>query len=306
MSGRRATSRVAACLAIGWLAVGGCLPDDDRPSPSSLLVTAAPSEATKNGFETEDGWSIRFDRFVAAAGDIRLRDAERGDDTCVEYGETYYEWLFDFTVAEREKIGLAHGLGDCQVEFSLRGPSDDTVLGPGATEEDLAFMIVESSDAYAEDHEVSVWVEGQAQLEGVTKRFSWAFRRSYEVEKCADEGGGSLFNELELVSGGSAELEIEIRGEELFRMGPDDAAPLHFDLFAEADRDGDGILAWGELETMIAPDQTVYGDPNEWDPELDGPGTQGAISLAGLVYRRLLPRVARVAGGPACEAELDD
>jgi hypothetical protein len=51
-----------------------CLPADNRPVPASILVTAQPSEATKHGFVTDDGWEVKFDRVLLALGDVDLDD----------------------------------------------------------------------------------------------------------------------------------------------------------------------------------------------------------------------------------------
>jgi hypothetical protein len=286
-----------------WLALallaGGCLPGDDRPEPATLLVTAEPSEATASGFSTDDGWTVEFDRFVTAIGDIDL-DGPDGwdDDSCNSYSETHYEWLFDFTVVEREKVGLVHGLGACAVEYRFRGPSGDTVLGPGATTQDVEFMDAEGTDAYAEQEEATLVVVGEASRGGESKRFEWVFRREYEIEKCEDLSGDGYVSELYLNGGTSHTLPIVVRGEELFRRSANIDAPLQFDLFAQADVNGDGSITLAELVEVEAPEGESFGSSEAEGTELE------VITLADLVYEVLLPRVTHIAGGGDCEAEL--
>jgi hypothetical protein len=291
--------RAAWVLAV---ALGGCLPADNRPEPTSVRVIAAPSEATASGFTTGDGWAVHFERLVTALGDVRL-DApqDRADDACNAYSETRYEWLYDFAAADREKVGLAFGIGTCSVSWRARGPSRDTVLGAGATEADKTTMRVEASDAYAEDSRATLVVRGTATRGTDVKRFEWTFRRGYQLDRCPAASGDGFANVLELRGGEAVELAIEVRGEELFRRGPDDAEPLRFDGYAAADEDQDGELTLEELAAVDAP-ADVQSDGTGGA----GGGSQGPppiVTLADLVYVELLPRVTRVHGGGACEAE---
>ena len=261
----------------------GCLPGDTRPAPQSLLVTAEPSPATEAGFETADGFRVEFERLVLALGSV---DFEEDDASCNSYAEAYYDRLFDFAVAGREKVGTVYGLGTCRVEFRLRSPSADALLGPGATPADKVFMRTRASDPYAEAENASVLATGAATRGDVRKRFGWVFRRSYEITDCEGQGGEGLATTVLLREGESGELPLEVRGEELFREGPDDSAPLLFARIASADADRDGVVTLDELP--LVPSFTV---PEATD------------SLARVVYEDLLPRLVRVRGGGACRTE---
>lgn len=282
------------------LFVAGCLPGDDRPEPGSLLVTAQPDAAITDGFTSVDGWTIRYERFVTALGDVRLRDFPERSGSCNDYEETYYEWLFDFTqVTTPQKVGLTYGLGRCDVEFRVRGPSDDTVLGLGGTEAALATMLVENEDSYTfEPEAITLIARGRAEREGVTKRFEWVFRHSYDYEECADEAGQRV-DVVDLVGGEALARRIEVRGEELFRVLPDDDAPVAFNPFGAADTDGDGQITLAEL-AAVAIDPIVASHP----VFADTPPEALPVTMADLVYLYLFPRIARMAGGGACVAEL--
>jgi hypothetical protein len=296
---KRLTRHAATALLVTSSA--SCLPGDDRPEPGNLLVTAVASPTITEGFTTLDGWAIRYDRFVTALGDIRLRDHPENSDSCNDYEETHYEWLFDFTVVTSpQKVGLTFGLGRCNVEFRFRGPSDDTVLGLGATESALAFMLVEGKDAYTEedDERITLIAAGRAERDGVTKRFEWRFRHSYEYEECTDEADNPV-NVVELSAGEAHVRLLEVHGEELFRMAPASDAPLLFDPLAAADADDDGAIGFDEL-AAVSLDPLVLAHPawDETDPD------ELPVTLADLVYLHLLPRIVRMAGSTACEAEL--
>lgn len=288
MAGSLSTLLVAA-------SVSACLPGDNRPEPARVFVTAEPSEATRNGFSTSDGWTIRFDRFVAGLGDVDLDGPGGRDDTaCNSYSEANYERLFDFAVLDRSKVAVVYGLGECSVEWRARGPSSDTVLGPGATQSDFELMTIRGSDSYATDDPATVVVRGSAQKAGVEKVFLWIFRRSYEVDKCAAASGDGYASVFELQGGEEITLPLVVRGEELFRSAPNDEAPLVFDPFAQADADANGAVDLAELEAF----------PISLSVEAPPDGQEQPETLADLVYDYSLPRISRVAGGGACEYEL--
>lgn len=296
-----------AALAVAGLAAAGCLPGDTRPEPGMLVVTVAPSDATKNGFVTSDGWTITFDRFLTAVGDVDLDpDPDGADTSCNDYSETNYERLFDFTVAGEERVGVVYGLGTCSLEYRMRAPSDDVVLGTGADEDVAQLMRIEQPDAYTDGARVAVAAIGSATKDGVTKTFSWPFRRGYEVDRCAATAGEGYASVFRLRGGEEKTITLEVRAEELFRRAPIDEAPLVFDSYAAADLDANGEITLTEL--ALVPASTEDGwtpeppeDPNDFDPdELEMPPE----TLADTVYAFSVRRVTRVAGGASCESRL--
>lgn len=303
---RQVVRRIAVLTAAG--ATLSCLPGDERPPPGELLVTARPSDATASGFTTEDGWSVGFERFVTALGDVDLdglndrQGGPDGEETCVDYSQTNYEWLIDFaTAGSRQKVGLVHGLGRCAVEYRVRGPSDDTVLGAGTSQDDLVVMEVEGTDAWSTDEEVTLVVRGTAQRGDESKTFLWFFRHTYEVSRCLTADGGDA-SARAIEGGDELELAIEVRGEELFRETADDAAPLLFDRLAAADANADGAIDLEELSLApMPPDLLPVPEPRGPDPE--DPFEQPE-SLGDLIYEVLLPRVTRIEGAGPCETEL--
>lgn len=309
--GARAVSVVrrggAAALAVGaWAALGatGCLPGDTRPVPERVDATVEPGPGLRDGIVTADGWTISLQRFLLATGNL---DFENDDVTCNSYAEARYDRLFDFTaVTGREKLGTAYGLGSCAVEFRLRAPSFDVLLGPGATASDVEFMRIEASDRFEEGERVSLLAIGTATRGEEKKQFEWVFRRSYELTNCKKDGGG-FTTTLELTEGASSELRIEVRPEELFRSLPDDAAELRFQPMADADADGDGAVTMEELSKapppVVGSGELGGGAPETGDGGPPDAGAEAPKSLEALLYDELLMRVLRVAGGGACEEE---
>lgn len=305
--------RIAGVIALGAIAQA-CLPGDDRPPPGRILVTAGPSDATRVGFVTDDGWTVRFDRFVTALGNVDLdgvnerRNGVEEEETCNDYSQTNYEWLIDFVVAAQgEKIGLVHGLGACTIEYRLRGPSADTVLGVGATEADLELMRIEERDAWTEadeeGEEISLLALGSARRGEEVVAIDWRFRKSFEIRRCAvDEEGGDA-SRVDLTEGVEREVPVEVRAEELFRSAAIDGAPLQFDWYAAVDADGDGSITLEELDAVPVPPEVLPipeppgGDDDQGDPPPE-PETLGDY-----VVEVLLARVSRVADAGPCRTE---
>lgn len=296
------TLRLGTGLALAGAAAVGCLPGDERPTPGSIEVTVESTAATRAPFATADGWTVTIARFVTAVGDVRLQGRQgsgEDDGTCNDYAETRYERLFDFVaVDEREKVGLVYGLGTCNVAVRLQPPSDDPLIGTGATESDVARMRLRGSDDYADDERTSLFLQGSAIQEGRTLTFEWVFRRSYTLDRCPATSRDTPISQVELDGGESRRLGVEIRAEELFRRAPSDQSPLQFDLFAEADEVGDanGDVTLEELAAVEAPTDELLFDED----------LEPADDMEQLLYEQLYLRVLRVVGGEACDIEVRD
>ena len=282
---------VAACLPVA------CLPADSRPPPAQVFVSAEASVATRESFVTDDGWQIHVGKFTTALGNVDLDGVEdRDDGSCNGYSDTNYEWLFDFTVANPSKVAVVYGLGTCRVEYRFRGPGDDAVLGEGATEEDAAIMRTRVTNQFATDERTTLIARGTASRGDEHMVFAWDFQRSFEIERCGEDG--ALTNVLDLDGGEAHELRIEVRAEELFRARAADDGPLSFDLFAAADADGNAWITLQELAMVDAPADAAPAEVDE-----NGEAIPPPESLADFLYRFSLPRVTRIQGGGPCRVE---
>jgi hypothetical protein len=290
---------------LSWIALAlattGCLPGDTRPVPGSVYLTAEPSEATTRGFTTQDGWHVTFERFLIGMGDVSLEG-----DACNSYSNANYERLFAFTAGGRQKVGIVYGLGSCGLQFRVRSPSSDALLGAGVTGDELAFMRTTGTDAYAEEQRVGVYVRGRAARGDVTKRFEWAFRKRYSLHDCKAGPDGGTSSSLELHGNDALALPLIVHGEELFRTNPDDAAPFQFDLMASADADGDGAVTLDEMAKIPAPPPEMDGGVGPGTGGFDAgadAGDAGGPTLADLVYLTLVPRAVRLGTSAACVAD---
>lgn len=305
----RETWRAAAAIGLPTMALGlgtsggGCLPSDSRPTPGSAVLRIESSDATRAGFVTSDGWTLRFGRVLGAVGDVELHDSSDpsgGTSTCNDYSDSRYDRLFDFTkVTAPQRVAIVYGLGACALGFRLRSPSADGLIEIGATQADVDVMRTEATDAYAEDQRVNLWVKGQAEKDGTITTFDWSFRQGADVSLCPTPDGSGYVNTFQLVAHDERSLDAIFAIEELFRADDDDAAPFEFARMAGADGDGDGAITVGELGAVELPaPASGAGGTHDIGPP---PKT-----LADLVYQRLVPRVVRFVGGAACKSRRRD
>lgn len=303
------------CLAssfLGALFVMGCLPGDIRPEPAHVFITAEPGAASVDGFTTDDGWTIHFERLIVGLGNISLEG-----EGCNEYSGSGYDRLFDFAVPQgAQKLGEAYGLGTCDIEFRLRSPSDEALLQQGVSASDLEFMREVDLGSFegveiptnlpfdAPIPRTAVYARGTATQGDVVKRFDWRFMvRRYELSNCENVMDTSMTSRVNLKGGEDRRFAITLQGEELFREGIEPADLRRFDRFADADADADGNITLMELAEVAAPVVEVPDvdmdddDDDELLPRLPG--------WAGFMTDHLLPRLAYL-DGQRCQIRPDE
>lgn len=291
---------LAAGLALGPLLLS-CLPGDTRPTPGVLDFTVEPSEAVTAGLLTDDGWSITFERLLIGIGGASING-----EKCNNYTGGRYDRLIEATRPGQQKLAVVYGLGTCGLRFRVRTPSQSAVLGEGVSADDLAFMKAQGNDDYVPIGGTSVYAEGTATREGVSKRFAWHFRLGYSFHDCGADGGpppetrdpdaGDSVT-IEIHAGDVKAMPIRIRAEELFRDGLADDAGLRFGPMAEADFDADEEITFAELAARPSP--VPIGDAGEGDA-----GDAGPPTLADFVYQLLLPRIVFLEGLGRCTADV--
>lgn len=270
------------------------MPADTRSTPGSLVVNVTGDESLSGaGFTTSDGWNIRFSRFLVVPGEVKL-----DGDGCEQYSDNGYHRVLDLSRPGPQLLALVYGLGPCDFSFRVSTPTWDSVLGIGVGERDLDALRTPGTDAHASGIGVSVWIEGTAEAHGVSKRFSWPFRRFIQYDHCAVGAGDTLERGQVLRSGEDAVIELSVRGDALFAF-PD--TTTMFERFRAADDDfgdADGEVSLDELERV----------PWTGQPDPEGPAF---VTLGEHVYLGVLPRVIRYRGTGECQvrasaSELDD
>jgi hypothetical protein len=255
-----------------------CLPEDERAPPAELIVNASGDEAVATGFATDDGWDVRYERFLVSLGHVGLRGTASRDSapTCTEYsGEsTHYLRVLDMQRPVLQKLSTSYAFGECRLAFELWPPSSNAVLGTGVDEGERASMSREMSDPFTEDTGAVAYVRGQASRFGAVIRFEWSFRRLLVYANCG---------EMALEPGEDLTVNIRFRGRTLFQDRLDEAtAAVRFTPFAAADTDADGNVTLEELSVAARPDGDSFPTVGE------------------LLYTGLVPRLPRVGDGIQC------
>lgn len=271
--------------------LAACLGADSRPEPGSLLVTASSDAALQNGFTTEDGWTIRYDRFVVSLG-----HASPEGESCTFYSDTAYNRVLDMRIPRPQKLSIIYALGHCKLDYEVSSPVPETVLGENITAVDRDFMRTPASDDIARDAGVSIFVDGIARKGQVEKRFQWSFRNRVEYAGCSATIDGKLVEGADFRSSEAISRAIVVHGATLFqdRLEGSEAA-LAFEPFALADERGDrdGQVTLSELDKM------PLMSPSKSSPYADGEASW--TTLEEYVYLGLFKKVVRYQGNGSCE-----
>lgn len=277
--------RAFAILASGAFAASGCLVNDPRPPPGSLLVTASPDQAITTGVVSDDGWAVEYPRFLVSLGNASIEDE---DGTCNHtYSDPTYQRVIDLSQGSGQKVNLAFGLGSCSLDLELSSPRGDSVLGKGVSAEDRDFMRTPASDDFVSDGGISIHVVGRATKAGVEKRFTWSYRFRVDYTTVGVSVGGQIARGLELEEDQRLTWDFPIRGAALlWDHREPSAAALRFDAIASADDtygDGNGDVTLAELGAVPLADIAAsdrYDDAaSDW------------LTLQDFVYAGLFRRV---------------
>lgn len=219
-------------LLIIALALGACLPTDDRPVPGKAEVRVV-TEPESDDFETDDGWRIRYDEAFAAIGNVRLEPLQDGAE-CHQYASSPYLRVVDL-LEPSTRLATLFARGPCALRFQIEGPRDQPLVSE-VDEAIVEAMRARDSDAFVTEQSVVLRVAGRAERDDEQVRFAWAFRQSFDYDPCTT---------ARLASGESELIEVRARLRALFAEASD--ASLRFDGFAKADADGDGEITLDEL-----------------------------------------------------------
>jgi hypothetical protein len=286
-------ARLLVAIALGC-GLNACLPADTRPLPGTLVVNVTSDESlSPEGapVETEDGWSITFERFVLGIGNTGFNE---DDDACNDYQGfgSQYGRLLDLRAQKSQRLSEMRFLGTCDFSFEIAQPRQIDVLGEGVAEADLLAMRYPVDDAFTKDRGVALHAVGSARKGDQLKRFDWAFRQGIIFQDCRVDGETGI----EMASEESKTLDIVVSGSVLFQRALADTA-LHFDAFAEADDvhgDGDGNVTLEEMAEVALEPEDGLGQGGSAGPE-------EIHTLADLVYLGLVPQVARYGGDGTCD-----
>jgi hypothetical protein len=288
-------------LGMGTLVAYGCLPGDSRPEPGHVYLSAEASAATVEGFSTDDGWTIRFEKLLVGLGNVQL-----AGDPCNTYANAGYDRLFNFTQAGAQKLGEVYGLDGCEIRFRLRPPSDDSLLQNGVTAADREFMrklnvIGDISELPTEGPppRTAVYARGTATRNSLIKHFDWKFIARYTLTDCANVIDGERNTFLHLKGGDDLRPILSFHGEDLFLDGISVDATRRFDALAAADANADGQVTLEELVMLPAPMIALDGGIADAGPMIPTTPTLPTLAgWAGFMTERLLPLMVQYDGNP--------
>lgn len=200
----------------------------------------------------EDGWSVEYDEFLIALGDVSIdKDGASGRSLA---GIA----LFDLTEAGPQVFGRIDGLAEGNWDefgFSSLVADAYTERSGSARTADLELMVAEGYNVY---------VSGKASKDDAEVRFSWGFTEPVRYASCVDVRAGQETSGVVVADSASVEAQLTIHGDHLFY--DDLASPeakLRFDVIASADADADGEVTLDELAAVqladLGSDQGSYG-----------------------------------------------
>ena len=296
-----------AALVLALLAPNACLPKDTRPPPSRVLFTASASPDTRAGVlssPTADGWDIGFERLLVSLGRVSL-----DGPGCSVYSESRYGRVLDLLGApDAQKISESYALGSCDFGFAIGNAASDSLLGEGATAEDLAFLRTAGSDRYQPNRGISLFVSGQARKGDQVLSFAWAFRGRARYRECQTTVNGGAQGGLSLAEDGDITANVTLHAEALFaeNLGERDSA-LRFDAIASADAlgNGDGEVTLDELNLVRLSDLQAGGAYAQGEGEGEAAPAVWT-TLEDFIYLGAAPSVARYEETGTCQVALGD
>lgn len=200
--------------------------------------------------EFEDGWEIKFSKFLIHIGHVTVADADGNTGAKMEG-----TLLFDHKLSGEKPVFAAEDLEARRwesVSFQVPVADASAELSEGLTEADRDLIVNAGA---------SVYVVGSATKGDVTKTFTWAFPVSTEYTECKGDLDGKETPGALVTNGGVDEIQLTIHGDHLFYDDLQSAdAKLRFDPIAAAD-DGDGDITLEELSAVQLVDIEVgtYG-----------------------------------------------
>lgn len=204
--------------------------------------------------DVEDGWTIKYDRFLVVLGDVSV-----GSKGAAPVAKMPGTKLFDMHAPGEKSVvdfsslpAKAHD----HVSYMIKPAAQDTALADGATEADKQAMIAGG---------FSIYVEAKATKGAETIAFKWGFKTATLYDNCVGEIAGKETEGTVVTNGGTDTIQLTIHGDHLYY---DDLqakeAKVRFDAIAGADTSPkDGIVTLDELAavklTAIPKEKGPYG-----------------------------------------------
>lgn len=193
----------------------------------------------------EDGWSVKFSRFL-----VVLRDTAIADTTGAVGAQQPGAKAFDLVKKGPVEVFAA----------AAPGKAWDVVRYAIAPDSNADATNIEGSDlALLKSRTASLIAIGTGTKAGVTKSFEWSFTSNTLYDACERAGGGG--KGITLVPGKEVMVQLTVHGDHFFYDQLSGDAKLRFDPIANADANNDNKVTLDELATvqLTALPQGQYG-----------------------------------------------
>jgi hypothetical protein len=215
---------------------------DEAAGTGSLVVTISGEDAAQTGFPVEDdgeviafadGWTLRFDKALAAVGAVTVA----ASDGTVGAGPSG-SFVVDLTKAEAQLArfdGLAARRWDA-FSYELAAPSAGATAINAGSADDVARMASEG---------LTYWFTGSASKDGRAVRFDWKFKNPTKNSACTDGDDGK--QGVVVPAGSSAKAQVTVHLDHLFWTSiGSEGGVMRFDPIAAVAGD-DGLVSLDEL-----------------------------------------------------------
>ncbi len=263
-------------------------------SPSgSIAITTSGGDFAEQGIPSSafaDGADVVFSRFLVHIDEATL--ARDDVDGSVGAGAAVFDVARDGPTPFTTIAGLEPGRWDAVVAIGPAGAdgtndtaANDTGAGDSASADDVALLV---------DNGFSVFVEGDATVDGRAYGFAWGFSTSTRYTDCRDEND----DEGILVTADAiTEWQLTVQPDALFRDDLSADGLLRFAAIAGADGNDDGFVDLDELDAVALDDLT------EALPDAYGRGAAtGVDSLRDFISEQTR-RLVHINGTGTCTAE---
>lgn len=203
--------------------------------------------------DVEDGWTIRYDKFLVALGEVSV-----GVEGAAPAAKMPGYKLFSMKHPGDKPVVLfaaVRAKAYPHVSYTIAPATEAIELGDGVTEADKTMMV---ANGY------SIYVEGTASKDALTKKYAWGFTTKTLYDKCKGEISGKQTDGVVVTNGGTDVVQITIHGDHLYYDDlQNQDAKVRFENLAAADGNNDGTIALEELAAVqlaaIPAAQGTYG-----------------------------------------------
>ena len=218
-------------MRFGWL-VGlvAC-----SPGVGTLDVAVWGEDAIPQGMTLDDGWEVRFDRWLTTVGNVDLADPKSEESVASAPGLLVVDLV---PAVDPEPLAVLEGPAErLRFGFDAPAPTASTAAADGVDAADVATM--------AANGWVS-WIVGEASLDGRVVTFDIGLDLPSQYTGCLSGDDGS--DGVVLEADGVTEAVIYMHAEHLFwRSLGTEQSSTGFEVLASLD-DGDGALTVDELK----------------------------------------------------------